>query len=96
MPTKLAEILASRAPVPQRVSWRSRSEKSFELFDVETGIACDASHRESIYWIVARNRHNSDAIRHHDMLALAHDAKAGFFQRLDGIQMIDAGDLWHG
>ena len=71
-------------------------EKSFELFDVETSIARNAAHRKGIYWIVARNRHNANAIRHDDMLALAHDAKAGLLQSPNGIEVIDAGNLRHG
>jgi len=48
------------------------------------------------YWIVARNRHNANAIGHDNMLALAHDAKAGLLQSPNGIEMIDAGNLRHG
>jgi hypothetical protein len=72
------------------------SEKVLELFDVETSITSDASHRESIDWIVARNCHNANAVRHHDMLALAHDAKTRLLQSPHGIEVIDAGNLWHG
>ncbi len=66
------------------------------MFHTKTSITRDAAHRESIYWIVARNRDNSNAIRHHYMFALAHDAKTGFLQCLDGIEMIDAGNFRHG
>jgi hypothetical protein len=63
------------------------------LFDAESSIARNAAHRESVYWIVARNRHNANTIRHDDVFTLAQDAKAGLFQRLHGIEMIDAGNL---
>lgn len=65
------------------------SEKVLELFDVESSITSDASHRECINWIVARNRHNSNAVRHHNVLTLAHDAKTDLLQSPDRIQMID-------
>ena len=77
------------------VGWRSESEKFFELFDAETSITSDASHRESIYWIMARNRYNANAVRHHDMFTLAHDAEASLLQSPDGIEVIDAGNLRH-
>ena len=66
------------------------------MFDVETSIASDATHRKSIYRIVARNRHNSNSIRHYDVLALAHDAKTDLPQSPDSIEVIHAWNLWHG
>jgi hypothetical protein len=77
------------------VGWRALSEEFLKLLHVEARIARDAAHRKSIYRIVARNRHNSNAIRHHDVLALADDAKAGLLQSPDGIEVIDAGNLRH-
>jgi hypothetical protein len=71
------------------------SNKFAELFHAEAGITRDAAHRESVYGIVARNRHNANPIRHDDVFALAEDAKAGLLQSLHGIEMVDAGNLWH-
>jgi len=63
------------------------------LFDAESSIARNATHRESVYWVVARNGHNANTIRHDDVFTLAQDSKAGLFQSLHGIEMIDAGNL---
>lgn len=71
------------------------SEKLLELFDVESRITSDASHRKSVNWIVARNRHNANAIRHHNVLTLAHDAKACLLKSPDRIEVIDPRNLWH-
>jgi len=75
---------------------RALSEKFLEFLDVEASITSDASHSESIYWIVARNRHNANAVRHHGVIPLTHDAKASLLQSLNGIEVIDSGNLWHG
>jgi hypothetical protein len=40
---------------------------------------------------VARNSHYAHTIRHDDMFALAHDAKAGLLQGSDGIQVVTPG-----
>jgi len=74
-------------------SW---SEKFFELFHAEAGVASNAAHRESIYGIVARNRHNTNSIRHDDVFTLAQNALASLFPRLHGIEMLDAGNFRHG
>jgi hypothetical protein len=75
---------------------RALSEEFLELFDVEASITSNASHSKSIYWIVARNRHNANAVRHHAVLPLTHDAKAGLLQSLNGIKVIDSRNLRHG
>jgi hypothetical protein len=67
--------------------------KFFELFHAQAGIASNTAHRESIYWIVARDRHNTNPIRHDDVFTLAQYAKASLFQSPHGIEMIDAGIL---
>ena len=72
------------------------SEKFFELFHAESGVAGNTAHRESIYWIVARNRHNTNSIRHDDVFTLTENAEASFFQSPHGIEMIDAGNFWRG
>ena len=45
---------------------------------------------------MARDRYNTDSIRHDDVLSLTQDAKTGLLQCSDRIQMIDAWYLWHG
>src|SRR6266404_518982 len=90
---KLIARGAPAARVQRFVRWRLLSKKFLELFDVESSIARNAAHRESVYWIVARNRHNANTIRHDDVFTLAQDAKVGFLQRLYGIEMIDARNL---
>jgi hypothetical protein len=54
----------------------SQSEKFFELFDGQSSVARNTAHSESINRIVPRNRYDANAIRHNDVFALAHDAKA--------------------
>jgi len=44
---------------------------------------------------MAGNRHDANTVRHHDVFALAYDTKAGLLQGLNGIEVIDAGNLWH-
>lgn len=65
------------------------------MFDVESRIASDATHRESVNWIVARNSHNTNAVRHHNVLTLTQDAKAGLLESLYRIEVIDPRNLWH-
>jgi hypothetical protein len=58
------------------------SEEFFELFHAKAGVASNTAHRESIYWIVARNRHNTNSIRHDDVFTLAQNAEAGLSRAL--------------
>jgi hypothetical protein len=58
------------------------SEKFFELFHAEVAVASNTAHRESIYGIVARNRHNTNSIRHDDVFTLAQNSEASLFQRV--------------
>jgi hypothetical protein len=77
--------------------WMTRpSEESLGLFHAEARVAGNAAHGERIYWIVPRNRHDANAVRHDDMLTLAHNAKARLLHGPDGIEVVDAGNLWHG
>lgn len=39
---------------------------------------------------MARNRYNANAVRHHRVLPLTHDAKADLLQSVNGIEMIDS------
>src|ERR1700730_17811799 len=70
------EVFSLDKPPLLAVGWRPASEKLLELFDVETSITSDTSHGESVDWIVARNRHDANTVRHHDMFTLAYDSKA--------------------
>ena len=92
-----AERLRLRSPGARPgvtpVGWRRPSHEFLELFDAETRIGRDATHRESVYGIVARNRHDAHAIGHDDVFALAQDLKASLFQSLHAIEMIDAENL---
>ena len=56
----------------------------------------DAAHRERIDRIVARNRKDTLAIGHDDVLALASDAEASLFERSHGPEMVDTGYPGHG
>ncbi len=72
-----------------------QSEKFFELFDRQPSVASDAAHGESVDWVVPRNSHDANTVRHNDMFALANDAEVCLLKRADSIQVIDAGDLRH-
>ena len=72
------------------------SQKFFELFHAKAGVASNAAHRESVYGILARNRHNTNSIRHDDVFTLTQNAEASLLQSPHGIEMIDAGNLRHG
>jgi hypothetical protein len=72
-----------------------RLEQFFELFDAETSIACNAAHRECVYRIEARNRNNTNTIRHNDMFALAQNSKASLFESLHCFKMINARNFRH-
>ena len=70
-------------------------KKFFELLDGQPSVAGNAAHGESIHRIVSRNRHDANTVRHDNVFALAHDAKAGLFQSAHRIEVIDAGNLRH-
>ena len=42
-----------------------------------------------------RNRQDANAIRHKDMFALAHGAKAGLFESANRIEVVDSGNFRH-
>jgi len=66
------------------------SQQRPELLGGEAGVAYDPTHRESVDWIMARDRDNSGTVSHYDVLALASDSKAGLFQGSHGCQVVDA------
>jgi hypothetical protein len=86
---------AVKRPVQRLVRWRQVLEEFSKRFDRETSIADNTTQRERIDGIMARNREKPHTVRHDDMLALTHNAKARLLQGPDRVQMIDAGDFWH-
>jgi len=75
---------------------RARLKERLERVDCKAGVTHDAGHGECIDWIVPWDGQNTHAVGHDDVLALASDAKAGFLEGADGIQMVDARKLPHG
>ncbi len=71
------------------------SKELLEFFCSETGITSDTAHGKCIDWVIAWNSNNANPVGHHDVLALANDAKIGFLKGLDRIEMVDAGDFRH-
>jgi hypothetical protein len=55
-------------------------QKVLELFNTQTCIVYDSSHRISIDGICSGYRNNSFAIGHRDMFALPCDPEAGFLK----------------
>lgn len=72
-----------------------RLQKLTELIHGQPGVASDTAHRECIDRIVAGDNHDALTIAHDDMLALAHNPESSFFERADGVKVIDARDLGH-
>jgi len=71
------------------------SEQFPELFDCQTGITDNCSHRVGIDRIIARHDNPHRTLRHENVFALSIDVKAGFLQGFDCAQMIYAGKLRH-
>ena len=61
----------------------------------QSGILHNPAQRKRLDRIVPWNRHLTDAISHHDVLALADDRKPRFFQSPNRIQVIDPHNLGH-
>lgn len=70
-------------------------EQLLERLDTQAGVAGDAAHRKGVDRIMTRDSEDADAVRHHDVLTLADDAKSCFLQCPHRIKMIDAGYLRH-
>ena len=66
-----------------------------ELFLAKPSVTDDATHREGIDRIVARDRKNAGVVCHDDMLALAKHSEAGFLQSSNGVLVVDARELRH-
>ena len=71
------------------------AQQLFELSDCKTCIFNNSTHRDRVHRIVSRNRDEMRAVAHYNVLALAHNSKAGLFERLDRSEMINAGNLRH-
>ncbi|HEX8160939.1 MAG TPA: hypothetical protein VF538_03510 [Pyrinomonadaceae bacterium] len=68
-----------------------RLEQPLELFDAETCVARNTAHRESVHRIMAGDGDDADAIGHDGVLTLPRDLETGLFERLDCVEMVDAG-----
>ena len=66
------------------------------IFYSETCIPGDTTHRKSVDRVIAWNCNDSNSVRHYDVFALANDAETGFLESLDGIEVVDARNFWHG
>ncbi len=66
------------------------SQQRTEFLDSEAGIPHDPAHRKRVNRIVPRDRDDSCAVSHDNMLALAGDSKTCLFERSDRRKMIDA------
>lgn len=78
-----------------RMKARSLQQRA-EVVDCKTRVLDDAAHRDGIDRIVARDRQDSLAVAHHDVLALTHDPEAGLLQSAHCVQMVDAGKARQG
>ncbi len=72
------------------------SENLTKLLRSQARIFRDASHGEGVNGTVARDRKANLAIRHHGVLALAHDSKAKLGKDAHRGRVADAGQLGHG
>jgi len=72
------------------------SKQLSELFNCEPRIPDDSCHRDRVHRVMARDRYEVNAIRHDDVLALKDNLETCLSKRLDGILMVDTGQLGHG
>jgi len=66
------------------------------LFDSEPRVADDTAKGKCVDGVVTRDCEDTCATGHNDVLALADHCKSGLFECADGIEMIDARNLWQG
>lgn len=67
-----------------------------ELFDGKPGVSDDTTEGKCVDGVVTRDGEDARAVRHNDVLALANHRKSGLFESADGIEMINARNLWQG
>ena len=63
-------------------------QEAAELFDGQTRVTYDPTHRKGPHRIVPGNGQEARAVGHDDVLALANDTKARFFERSYGSEVI--------
>jgi hypothetical protein len=83
-------LLENKRPVHFRAHSVYRSARN--LLNREARVTNDAAESEGIDRIVARDRNDSRAVRHDDVLALPDDHEPSLLERAYGVEMIDAGD----
>ena len=71
------------------------SEQPLELFDCEAGVSNNTAHRVFVYRIIARHRDDSNAVSHHDVLALGGNGETCLFESSNRSKMIDSRQLWY-
>lgn len=71
------------------------SKQFLEPRDSETRILNNSTHGDRVHRIVPWDRDEMRAIAHYSVLALAYNPEAGFFERLDRPEMVNAGNLRH-
>ncbi len=69
----------------------SCSEKLAELFDGESRVAHNTTHRKGVDGIVSRDSEDALSVGRHGVLAFANNAEPGPLQGANGVEMIDAG-----
>jgi hypothetical protein len=67
-----------------------------KLLDGKPGIADDTAEGKCVDGVVTRDGEDARTVGHNDVLPLAHHRKPGLFESTDGIEMIDAWNLWQG
>src|SRR4051812_46304497 len=70
-------------------------EQRAELLGRVTSLLRDLAHGQRVDRRVPRNRDRPCAVAHHDVLALADDDKARFFQSAHGVLLPKARELGH-
>ncbi len=67
-----------------------------KLFDGKPGVADDTAECKCVDGVVTRDGEDARIVGHNDVLALADHRKSGLLESADGIEMIDARNLWQG
>ena len=73
-----------------------RLKQLAKLFDRKSGVANDTAQGKCVDGIVTWDRKDARPVGHNDVLALVDHRKPGLFESADGIEMIDARNLWQG
>ena len=66
------------------------------MLDRQACVARDPSHRQRIYRIVSRYCEDPNTVGHDNVFSLTDDLETCLLERPNGIQVINAWDLWHG